>query len=153
MEAEPPSVKGLSPRCIACGDLNAGPCSSCKQATCWLHSETRDGEVICTRCIENAAREKRHAARRRRKIQTRIQVLENERLPTVPKHEREPRLGRAWRDQAVVRLLKRDGPFCHWCGDQFESVHSITLEHIKPLSRGGTNKDQNLALVHQECNS
>jgi 5-methylcytosine-specific restriction endonuclease McrA len=50
----------------------------------------------------------------------------------------------------VKRLLVRDGGYCWlcdgWLGDD------ITLDHVVPRSKGGTNQDANLRLAHKRCN-
>lgn len=58
-------------------------------------------------------------------------------------------------------LLER--PWCHWCRREFKPPLSRyfnlpqrfkpTLEHIVPLSAGGTNDFSNLALACHPCNT
>ena len=50
----------------------------------------------------------------------------------------------------VSLLLDRDGPRCHWCRRPLGS--DISIEHLRPLSRGGGNDLDNLALAHRGCN-
>ena len=47
-------------------------------------------------------------------------------------------------------LIDRDGNKCMYCGI---TMKSPTIEHIKPLSKGGTNKDENLGLACEKCNT
>jgi hypothetical protein len=41
---------------------------------------------------------------------------------------------------------------CFVCAQKIDDFRLATLEHIIPLSKGGTNKKDNLALSHFECN-
>jgi 5-methylcytosine-specific restriction endonuclease McrA len=62
----------------------------------------------------------------------------------------------------VESLIERDGTQCTWCcremidrpihPDQDCSLH-MTLEHVIPLSKGGTNDLVNLALACFQCNN
>jgi 5-methylcytosine-specific restriction endonuclease McrA len=45
-------------------------------------------------------------------------------------------------------LLKRDGARCHNCGGKGK----LTLDHVKPLSKGGGNDLTNLRLLCPTCN-
>jgi hypothetical protein len=47
------------------------------------------------------------------------------------------------------RIFERDGYTCNYCG-----VHGAKLEcdHVVPLSRGGTNDDDNLVTACRSCN-
>lgn len=40
---------------------------------------------------------------------------------------------------------------CYLCGSEL-SIDNIVMEHIKPISKGGTNTIDNLAYSHQLCN-
>ena len=41
---------------------------------------------------------------------------------------------------------------CFVCGIAMESIETATIEHKIPLSKGGTNQNDNLSLSHKECN-
>lgn len=49
-----------------------------------------------------------------------------------------------------ARLFERNDR-CHWCKKQLRP-DTATLEHLLPLSRGGSNDETNLALACGECN-
>lgn len=49
------------------------------------------------------------------------------------------------------RLLETYGPYCHWCGTELEEWE-LTIEHLKPLSKGGSNNIKNLRLACHQCN-
>jgi 5-methylcytosine-specific restriction endonuclease McrA len=54
--------------------------------------------------------------------------------------------------QSVVnRLLAEEGNYCYLCGMPLQP-NDITIDHIKPLSRGGEDAYYNYALTHMECN-
>lgn len=48
-------------------------------------------------------------------------------------------------------LLKRDGSHCFYCRKSMED-NNMTIEHLLPTSKGGTNHMHNLVLAHEECN-
>jgi hypothetical protein len=47
-------------------------------------------------------------------------------------------------------ILERDGHTCRYCGDQAERM---CADHVVPLSRGGTNDEDNLVACCLPCNS
>ena len=51
-----------------------------------------------------------------------------------------------------VRLLRKNGPRCYWCHATF-LPSQLTLDHLKPRSRGGSNKLENLRLACFPCNN
>lgn len=48
-------------------------------------------------------------------------------------------------------VYKKSGGVCAICGKTL-SKYSYTVDHITPLSRGGTNEPDNLRAVHCDCN-
>ncbi len=46
-------------------------------------------------------------------------------------------------------VVKRDGAFCKACG----STDDLTLDHIRPRSKGGTDALANLQILCQPCNN
>ena len=52
--------------------------------------------------------------------------------------------------QTVARQLHGAVP-CWICGEQV-AAEDATLEHIKPLSEGGSSHIENLAISHGDCN-
>jgi 5-methylcytosine-specific restriction endonuclease McrA len=51
-----------------------------------------------------------------------------------------------------VELMKRDGETCYLCGE-WMSIHESSLDHVVPLSRGGSHTYANVKLAHRVCNS
>jgi len=41
---------------------------------------------------------------------------------------------------------------CYWCRARMTDIRQMTVEHIVPLFRGGSNEDNNLAPACQDCN-
>lgn len=56
--------------------------------------------------------------------------------------------------EAVSRdeIAERDNHLCHICGE-WVSAHDMTLDHVKPLARGGAHTKDNIKLAHKVCNS
>lgn len=48
-------------------------------------------------------------------------------------------------------MLKKSGNKCSHCGKKL-SVDKMTVEHVVPLSKGGTNSDMNLVALCESCN-
>jgi hypothetical protein len=48
-------------------------------------------------------------------------------------------------------LLSREKGICQFCGKKFEAKHGIRIHHIIPRSEGGTDKPDNLSVLHEEC--
>jgi 5-methylcytosine-specific restriction endonuclease McrA len=51
-----------------------------------------------------------------------------------------------------TRLLRKNGSLCYWCHETFPQ-NQLTLDHLKPRSRGGSNKLENLRLACFPCNN
>lgn len=56
------------------------------------------------------------------------------------------------------RLRKDHGENCHWCGvamefDNVKSPQSATVDHLVPVSRGGSNRVKNTVLACRACNN
>lgn len=49
------------------------------------------------------------------------------------------------------KMLYATNKLCHWCKMEM-SYKEATVEHLVPLSKGGTNDIKNLRLAHQSCN-
>ena len=47
---------------------------------------------------------------------------------------------------------KRSAGICHYCRNQFKPS-DLTMDHVIPLSRGGTSRKENLVPCCRECNS
>ena len=59
------------------------------------------------------------------------------------------------RDRATIR---RDHPNCHICGEpidyslRYPNPKSYVVDHVTPLTRGGTDTLDNKAAAHRDCN-
>lgn len=67
--------------------------------------------------------------------------------------------GRKQRDRLVTAIIRRDGWLCWLCDRPLDpriqdrrDPRFVTLDHLKPLSDGGSNASQNLRLAHSLCN-
>jgi 5-methylcytosine-specific restriction endonuclease McrA len=68
--------------------------------------------------------------------------------PHCPEHRGEKRNGstRAWR-KVRDEVLKRDHERCFYCGEP-----ATTVDHLRPVSRGGTDDKSNLVAACSDCN-
>src|SRR5262245_22568450 len=57
------------------------------------------------------------------------------------------------RARAVARLIARDGDYCWYCGGEFDvRKRTRTIDHVVPLTLGGTSRLENLRLACGSCN-
>ena len=64
------------------------------------------------------------------------------------------RYGRNWiRPEKRLALYLRDGLACVYCGVSLEDGAVLTLDHLRPVSKGGSNEASNLVTACQTCNS
>jgi HNH endonuclease len=54
------------------------------------------------------------------------------------------------RDKVIEHLLHRDGHLCYLCDEPLNS--DITIDHVVPKSRGGSEDVDNFKLAHFRCN-
>ena len=52
-----------------------------------------------------------------------------------------------------LAIYLRDGLACAYCGATIEDGIKLTLDHLKPHSKGGDNKESNLVTCCSKCNS
>lgn len=55
------------------------------------------------------------------------------------------------RKKAVTALIKRDGTICYLCDERMVRPQ-MTIDHVIPLCKGGTNTMDNFKLTHSKCN-
>lgn len=67
---------------------------------------------------------------------------------TVPEKRLKPKQGY----QMKMKLWSSGIRNCFVCLGEFRDFSEVTLEHKVPLSRGGSNRYDNLALSHEICN-
>jgi len=52
------------------------------------------------------------------------------------------------------RIVNRGGkPRCHWCQSLFQCRADATADHVVPVSKGGSNGDDNIVLACGKCNT
>jgi 5-methylcytosine-specific restriction endonuclease McrA len=49
-------------------------------------------------------------------------------------------------------IIERDGMVCGICEGDIPDATGIDIDHIIPLSRGGTSDPDNLQVAHRRCN-
>ncbi len=67
------------------------------------------------------------------------------------------RIGQGKRESRKRTLRKMQDNQCCWCGKPMQNERPYkwdyeTIEHLTPLSLGGTHAMSNLALAHKRCN-
>lgn len=50
------------------------------------------------------------------------------------------------------QLINSKGNICGICGEPIEDMKECTVDHIKPVSKGGLTTVDNCRLAHRECN-
>jgi hypothetical protein len=55
-------------------------------------------------------------------------------------------------DQLRRSLWQRDSGYCLLCNRPLGNMSSAQVDHLIPISRGGTNSPENLCLAHVQCN-
>ena len=62
--------------------------------------------------------------------------------------------GMNWiRQEKRLAIYLRDGLACAYCGSSVEEGVQLTLDHVKPHSKGGSNEATNLVTACSRCNS
>ena len=56
-----------------------------------------------------------------------------------------------WRGWMRRQLIRRDGTLCGLCQEPM-TAKEMSIDHIMPVSRGGSDKPENLRLAHEKCN-
>lgn len=78
-----------------------------------------------------------------------LDMLEGRPAKSAPPRDEWPRVRRrARRDRS--RVLQRDGFACRYCGAR---ANPMTIDHVLPISKGGTNDLRNLVSCCMSCNS
>lgn len=61
--------------------------------------------------------------------------------------------GMNWiRQEKRLAIYLRDGLACAYCGHSVENGASLSLDHVKPHSKGGDNHESNLVTCCERCN-
>ena len=62
--------------------------------------------------------------------------------------------GMNWiRKEKRLAIYMRDGMACAYCGQTLEDGIQLSLDHLKPYSKGGSNSERNLVTCCMHCNS
>jgi 5-methylcytosine-specific restriction protein A len=56
------------------------------------------------------------------------------------------------RARKVAARMKAEQPWCSSCGSPGTAANPLTIDHIVPLSRGGTNARENKMVLCYRCN-
>ena len=67
---------------------------------------------------------------------------------------RNPLQGMNWiRREKRLAIYLRDGLACAYCGEGIEDGAQLTLDHLRPNSKGGSNEPANLVTACRRCNT
>lgn len=166
--------------CRTCGEqYTADSTSAMKRRTC---PNCRRIKIQKEKEAEEKKKELKALQRRLEELETRIErgwkaAQRRERHKETVKAERKRRElkrekrikanGEADRDITLKRLYTRDGGICYLCGKpcNYEDYRRSdkgafiagklypSIDHVKPLSHGGTHTWDNIRLAHMICNS
>jgi 5-methylcytosine-specific restriction endonuclease McrA len=56
------------------------------------------------------------------------------------------------RERKVAARMKAEHPYCTYCGAPPTSENPLTIDHVIPLSRGGSNQRENKVVACARCN-
>jgi 5-methylcytosine-specific restriction endonuclease McrA len=99
------------------------------------------GEVIRAKVTQELANLEKHRVKRKRKD---IETAAKQQLTQVRRTQ-----FAAKREELMLALIERDGYQCARCGSQ----DNLTIDHIVPLSKGGSDDLDNLQLLCKTHNS
>lgn len=69
-------------------------------------------------------------------------------------HRKQNWAGMNWiRQEKRLAIYLRDGLSCVYCGHSVEQGAQLTLDHLRPDSKGGCNHETNLVTCCHRCNS
>jgi 5-methylcytosine-specific restriction endonuclease McrA len=61
--------------------------------------------------------------------------------------------GNLWRSNVRAYLFVRENSICQYCGKKIKQGERVEIHHIVQRSNGGTDKPDNLALLHDKCHA
>jgi 5-methylcytosine-specific restriction endonuclease McrA len=144
-------------------DGHSGACKSCATAYV-LDWQKRYPEKMAAKAARYREKNRERLALRAREIRLRdSERLEANRRRYLAKkpyaitdscRRRRARLKNAPKIEEYdsLEIAKRDGWKCHICGKRVKRGQ-LSIDHLVPLSRGGDDTPQNVALAHLRCNS
>jgi 5-methylcytosine-specific restriction endonuclease McrA len=69
-----------------------------------------------------------------------------------PEHAVDRQMRKGSRQERIAREMKRAQPWCSYCGTPATPGNPLTIDHIVPLVRGGTNRRENKTVACLRCN-
>lgn len=103
-------------------------------------------------CRDNAVGKRGYTPNRKRRFLSLLARLE-EANPSLERAKRFSRLTEKQRKRRIRFIRIRDGgKLCWYCEKPFGPTRLRTVDHILPLSKGGSNKVKNLRLACYQCN-
>lgn len=151
-------------QCTICGDFTSGKgrryCSACSSTSHYSGTWIR-GTKICDDCSQPITDTYKGMGNYCQPCTTaRAHTAKREYKRTRGNHRRRARhYGVTYTPVLNTTVYERDAYACHICGEQTDqTAHHLddrypSLDHVIPLSRGGTHTIDNLATAHRICNS
>lgn len=149
------SIVVCSDRCLHLRRKNKSPIRTCSM--CGVKFESKDGKLSCSDiCAQNrllvarrkwheTQRDNNHAYQQRRRMAQQRRRAKTAALP-VEKF-------------SFNQLVDRDGWRCAICGGELDRYKknpdplAATIDHIRPISKGGAHIFSNVQLAHRICNA
>ena len=147
------------PLCFSCvAEQKKRDKEKCKHKTCLIcgcdFEPQRSTALYCSVKCKNKAKGRTDKVRERRKINKRL------------REAKAAKNGKVDYSITLSKLIKRDNHICQLCGrmvdeadytyinDTFIAGNNYpSIDHIKPLSKGGVHQWDNVQLAHRLCNS
>ena len=135
--------------------------AKCRESRYYSDRKHREKRLAVAAAYRERNREKmRVYAAERAKNREKLREIERRYLMRHPEKQREKHLRRKalMRKASVIgrinimEVIKRDNSTCYLCG-KLLSHTSITIDHVIPISRGGSHTTENVRVACARCNS
>lgn len=149
----PSPMSEIGKRCVRCGVL--------KQATLEFFGKSNDSRCglqgACRACLAKDARERRRKNPEKHRAAALAYQRANPDSVRAKNHARRARklkAGGSHTSGDVAHQLQSQRGRCYWCGDALKTQgeEKFHVDHLIPLSRGGTNGRENIVCSCSFCN-
>ena len=95
-------------------------------------------------CDSDAITQAENASRRQRVVKLPVQKSISK---TVKKGSRRC----TFKQSIRIKIFEKSFGVCYLCNESL-TIEEFTIDHVIPLSKGGTNRQKNLRATHEKCN-